>query len=186
VPNQPAGNFLSFSSSPAISGNTVAFEAESHSTDGIYTGTVGGTNLSVVADGSTTVPGQGVDFTGFGALSLSDGNVAFIGDFGASSVGLFTESQGVLAEVLQKGDSFMAAQSPASNWVRPASTAARSPLSMISPTALKASPSPTSPALSPNPRHSPCSASPAWACCDGDVETNFTSVDQVGTKIVLK
>jgi hypothetical protein len=52
VPNQPAGNFLSFSSSPAISGNTVAFGAESHSTDGIYTGTVGGTNLSVVADGS--------------------------------------------------------------------------------------------------------------------------------------
>ncbi len=83
---------------PAISGATVAFAGSYTGGTGIYTGTVGGSVLSRVADRSTIVPGQTVPFTSFLGFNgsrpaVSGSNVAFVGGYATGS-GVYTATVG--------------------------------------------------------------------------------------------
>lgn len=75
-----SGNFGAFIGVPSISGGNVAFDG-SVGSDGFMPGiysNIGG-SLNVVADEATPIPGGSGNFGNFGDLSISGGNVAFLG-----------------------------------------------------------------------------------------------------------
>jgi hypothetical protein len=101
VPGQ-ATAFTSFSPA-SISGSTVAFRGVYSAGSGIYTGTAGAFGAARLVDLTTTAPGRGVLFTGFGtAVSISGSNVAFTGTYtGGSDLCLLLN--GTLVEVIATG-----------------------------------------------------------------------------------
>ena len=57
-----------------------------------------------MADYSTTVPNQSVNFTSFGTPAISGGNVAFIGSYSGGSGLFFSQNGGNLLDVIETGE----------------------------------------------------------------------------------
>lgn len=85
------GGTGTFTSTPMESffGNTVVFVGTGTNQRGIYTGSVMGGSLSVVADRNTPIPGGTGNFNGMSNASISGTTVAFSGGDSASQGGIY-------------------------------------------------------------------------------------------------
>jgi hypothetical protein len=92
------GNFMSFGSFNDLDHGQIALVGSgSNGQTGIYTN-IGGT-LSVVADTHTAIPGGTGNFTSFASISLSQGNLAFVGFGSNGQNGIYTNIGGTLSVV---------------------------------------------------------------------------------------
>ncbi len=84
--------FTFFDSTVGISGSNVAFEGSCNSGgDGIYSGVVGITGATRIADATMTAPGQTFKFSTFAAPVISGGNLADLALYNNSnSTGIYT------------------------------------------------------------------------------------------------
>ena len=99
IPNG-TGNFTSFGG-PLLSGANVAFFADGSSgQEGFYL--FNGSALSRVADLNTTIPNGTGNFTGFGLLALSGGNVTFHGVGSSGQGGIYLFNGSALSRVADK------------------------------------------------------------------------------------
>lgn len=92
---ESGGNFTALGSPVSISGNTVAFRGYYSGGQGIYTGMVGATEVSPVADLNTAAPGQSGNFTGLYSPSIGGNTVAFVGAYGSGGEGIYTATVGI-------------------------------------------------------------------------------------------
>ncbi len=122
VPGRAGLTFTGFGNS-TLTGSKLLFAAAYNGGNGIYQLTLGGSGPGLVADTSTTVPGQGVTtFTRFGSFSTNGTDVVFTGSYGSTGggssgvdtlldpratspgAGIFLESNGNLFNVISTGD----------------------------------------------------------------------------------
>ncbi len=96
------GLFSSFGG-PVISGNNLALFGNFSGGQGLYTGTVGTTGLTRIADNSTLVPGQATTFSQFSVFSISGSDVAFLA-FYKGGDGIFLYHNGSLFDVAELGE----------------------------------------------------------------------------------
>lgn len=97
-----AGNFVGFRFDPSIDSGNIAFaggDTAGFSLGGVYT-EIGGL-LSVVADGSTPIPGGSGNFSSFDIVSMDGTDVAFRG-FAPTFIGLVTYIDGVFNVVMDQ------------------------------------------------------------------------------------
>jgi hypothetical protein len=96
-----AGQFNGFAD-VTIDGGRIAFRGDTSSGEqGIYT--ADGAAISVIAQRGDAMPGVLDPFTGFGHVSLSQGNLAFYGAAGTNQ-GIFLEVGNSLSRVVGTGD----------------------------------------------------------------------------------
>ena len=87
---------------PALSGSSLVFEANlNYPSGGVYTGTVGTTGATRIADTSMTAPGQTTTFSNFNlTTAISGSNVVFESDFNnGSGSGIYTGTVGTAGAV---------------------------------------------------------------------------------------
>jgi len=108
--SNPSQQFGSFGK-PSISGNTVAFWAQTPdfrgTSNGIYA--ANGTSLRIVADQSSRPGDPTGAFFNFGDPSISGNNVAFMASFAPNDQsqvvsGLFVSLDGILEDIINTGD----------------------------------------------------------------------------------
>lgn len=99
-----AGQFTSIPTDPCIYGNTVAFVGEgSGGQQGVYVKTPGDP-CQFIADRGTPIPGGAGNFTGFGTVSVSETDLAFIGHGAGGQTGIYDYVNDQLVKVVAVGD----------------------------------------------------------------------------------
>jgi hypothetical protein len=106
-PTNPSLNLVNFEGGPSVSGDKVVFAVRggngSAAANGIFTATIGSAGISVIADSTTPVPGQPLNFSSAftsgqagdgGSPSISGNNVAFLGNW-TDGGGIYTGTAGV-------------------------------------------------------------------------------------------
>ena len=107
IPNS-TGNFLTFGTTPSISGSSIAFKGESSAGfRGIYVGDISNSSLIKVADTNTPIPGGIGNFGDFSQNPAISGTlVAFLGTGNFNQLGLYYEdlAGGPLNKLIASGD----------------------------------------------------------------------------------